>query len=245
MTKKILQFLLISGTFFLLCVNYVSATAITYDFEQITNNGNTALDPGQLTVTVSDEDTRLLANQVLVTIANNGNVDSTVDAVYFDDGTILGIASLIDADDADPYSNFGDSGVDFTQNTVQTVNPNNLPSGNTVGFYATVDFSADADNPAPTWGIDEGESLSIIFNIVEGADVFAALESAGEEGGLWVGLHVISIDSDTEGSVDGSESYVNLDKDGNSHIQSVPEPAAFVLFGIGLLGLARVSRRKK
>lgn len=39
--------------------------------------------------------------------------------------------------------------------------------------------------------------------------------------------------------------FVLIKGDGNGNVQIIPEPATFMLFGIGLLGLARVSRRKK
>jgi hypothetical protein len=195
------------------------ANAVTINFGCITNNnaGDCAIGEAQLSVELTDNGN----NQVLFTFFNTGTENSSIQAVYFDDGTLLGIASLIDADDGVG----GDSGVDFSVGAAPPV----LPGGNTITpvFETTAGFLADADNPAPFRGVNPGESLGVIFDLLAGktyADTVAALGTD-----LRIGMHVIAFDSG------GSESFVST---------VVPVPAAVWLFGSGLLGLVAVSRRK-
>ena len=63
--------------------------------------GQDLLEPGRIVV----------YNQVLFTFANSGPEASSITDVYFDDGALLGLAGLIDADDGTG----GLAGVDYTQ----------------------------------------------------------------------------------------------------------------------------------
>ena len=86
-------------------------------FTNITNNSGIAADIGtQLSVAVSP----YAGGRVLFTFENAGPDPSIIADVYFDDGSLLAIAELIDADE-----NGGDIGVDFSLNAA----PSNLPSG--------------------------------------------------------------------------------------------------------------------
>ena len=69
------------------------AQAEIFGFGCITNNGNgcVALAP-QLTVEVTNPG----GGQVLFTFRNAGIIASSIADVYFDDGTLLGIATIID-----------------------------------------------------------------------------------------------------------------------------------------------------
>jgi hypothetical protein len=187
----------------------VTTQAIPYGFDCITNTiaGDAAIGEAQLFVDVTEYEYD--NGQVLFTFANTGPEASSITDVYFDDGTLLGIASIINVE------NF----VEFSQ----LATPNNLPGGNNVSppFEVTAGFSADSDAPVQPMGVNPGESLGIIFDLQEGgtfADVIAELES----GELRIGIHVQGFDSG------GSESFIN----------HIPEPATlFLLIGLGIFGL--------
>jgi hypothetical protein len=201
----------------------LAAQAVPLDFYCITTNSasNCAIGEAQLAVDV----TSYSSNQVLFTFTNTGSFQSTISEIYFDDGTLLGIAELIDRD------NGGDLDVAFTQDDVDPVNPPVLPGGDSIFpvFEVTAGFLADADNPAPRWGVSPGEWLGIVFNLESGGtydDVLAELT----DGRLRIGMHVINF------SNGGSESFVN---------NPIPVPAAIWLLGSGLLGLGAIGRRRK
>jgi len=204
----------------LLSLFALPAQAVTLDFFCITNNnaGDCAIGASQLSVDVSSYG----ANQVLFSFYNTGSDQSTISEIYFDDGTLLGVAGLIDADDGTG----GDPNVDFTQGA----NPPDLPGGSSITpqFQVTAGFLADADNPAPKWGVSPGQTLGIVFDLQSGGTYSDVLTELGD-GTLRVGLHVINYTSG------GSESFVN---------NPLPAPAAVWLFGSGLLGLVAVARRK-
>jgi hypothetical protein len=212
----------------------VSAEFINLSFVNITNNGpiNVA---SQLNVKV--EDIVGSPNQVKFTITNSGSLDSVVTGVYFDDGTLLGIASLTES-----------SGVDFTQNSLDVVDPPDLPGGNAISppFVATAAFSSDADNPQPENGINHtgGEFLTITFNLISGqtyANVVAALQ--GSDPALRVGLRVQSIDGNEPNDSDG---FVNNPPPGGPPPQTeVPEPASIALALVGALGFGASRLRRK
>jgi len=205
------------------------AQAVTLDFYCITGNnaGDCSIGEAQLAVDVTSYGIGTGsggANQVLFTFTNTGSNQSTISEVYFDDGTLLALAGLIDADDGTG----GDPNVDFTQGAT----PPDLPGGNSISpaFQVTAGFLADADNPAPKWGVSPGESLGIIFDLQSSLTFNDTITALGS-GELRIGLHVINFASG------GSESFVNN--------AVVPVPAAIWLFGSGLLGLVGMARRKR
>jgi len=201
------------------------AWAEMYGFTVVENNSS-IYDPGimQFTVDVTDAGPVGSMNRVLFTFKNNGPITSSITQVYFDDGTLLGIADLIDKD-----QNSGDANVDFTQ--VGSAETPVLPGWENLDpdFITTAGFAAKAD-PSPSHnGIKVGESLGIIFNL-QGTQTLEDTIRMLADGGLRIGLHV-------QGFLDGkSESYVNGPP-------VLPLPGA-VLLGVLGLGAAGMKLRR-
>lgn len=207
-----------------------SAYGTTYSFVNVTGNdvANAASGEAQLSVDV----TSYSATQVLFTFKNVGASAMSIADVYFDDGALLGLAFLIDADD-----NGGDAGVDFSPGA----SPGNLPGGNAINFNTTSGFLADSDPPTQPNGVNPGETLGVVFNLIGGqtlADVIAALNlglanpGVDVTGGLRIGIHVQGFANG------GSESFVN----GPPDTPPVPLPAPVAL---GLAGLAPLALRRR
>jgi hypothetical protein len=202
----------------LMAINSQPAQAnLTLSMDKITNNGINTDIGGYLFVDVTDPG----GGQVLFTFRNTSPVASSIAAVYFDDGSLLGIASI---DNSDP-------GVAFTQ----LANPANLPGGNNASppFVTTAGFSADSDPPVQPMGVNPGETLGILFNL-QGSQMYADVLDELNTGVLRIGIHV-------QGFGDGSsESFVN----GPPDYPKVPAPGALLLgsFGVGLVGWWRRRR---
>jgi hypothetical protein len=191
-----------------------------YGFFNITANSvaDAAIGEAQLSVTVSDPG----AGQVLFRFDNSGPAASSITDVYFDDGTLLGIASLSDSG----------AGVAFSTGS----SPPNLPGGNSMSepFETTAGFSADSDPPVQPKGVNPGEWLEVLFDLLPGmsfGDVIDALEQGAGDGGLRIGIHVQGFASG------GSESFVNT--------PMIPLPPALLLGLSGLSGLGLVRRVRR
>ena len=189
--------------------------AFTYGFAPVTNSVATNVNAGQaqLSVTV---DAGSGPNQAKFTFNNSGPAAMSITDVYFDDGTLLGIASIVNG-----------TGVNFSQGAT----PGNLPGANGISpaFQTTAGFSADSNPPVQPNGVNPGESLTIIFNLLPGktfADTISALTTPTPTNKLRIGIHVQGFANG------GSESFVHL----------VPAPGAATL--IGLAGLLAARRRR-
>lgn len=195
-----------------LCLAAQAFAGVTYSFGCITNTSvaNAAAGATQLFVTVDPVGT----TQVAFRFDNLGPAAMSITDVYFDDGSLLGIASITNG-----------AGVSFSQGAA----PPNLPGGNSISpaFVTTVGFLADSLPPAQPNGVNPGEFVIITFDLIAGqtfADTIAALNTPGDY--LRVGIHV-------QGYADGgSESFVN----------NVPAPSSFALLGLG--GLLAARRRR-
>jgi hypothetical protein len=194
--------------------------AIQLGFYNITNNNplDAAIGESQLFVDVTNP----VSNQVLFTFGNTGPAASSITDVYFDDGPLFSFAGLIDADDGTG----GDAGVDFSQGA----SPPNLPGANNASppFVTTAGFAFDSDAPTQPNGVNPGEELGILFNLL-GSNSFADVIASLTNTSLRIGIHVQGFASG------GSESFVN---------NPVPEPATMLLLGSGLIGLAGFGRKK-
>ena len=193
-----------------------SAEAVSTGFSCITGSvaADCATGEAHLFVDVTDAG----SNRVLFTFSNTGPEDAAITDVYFDDGTLLGIAGLIDSDD-DALGSFGDPGVDFSPGA----SPGDLPGGEAIGFMVTVGFLADSDSPPPHNGVNPLESLGIVFDLQAGGTIADVLSELADET-LRIGIHVQGF------AGGGSESFVNI---------PVPEPGSALLVAMGLAGLAR------
>ncbi len=198
-----------------------SAHAVSVGFDNISGNNavDAAIGEAQLFVDVTDPG----GSQVLFTFFNTGPAASSITDIYFDDGDLMGSASLIDADEGIG----GDPGVDFTE----PASPGNLPSANNASPpFATAGFSADSDPPVQPNGVDPGESLGILFDLTDTpVGTFANVIAQLTNGDLRIGLHVQGFDGG------GSESFVNT---------PIPEPHAAVLFAVGALVVGTATRRR-
>lgn len=198
-----------------LAFSVAPAMADTFGFYRLTNNSSENL-AGQLFVDVTDTSDPG-KNQVTFKFTNKVGINSSITDIYFDDGTLLGIAAITQS-----------AGVNFSQ----PATPANLPSGNTATppFVTTNNFSADSNPPITANGVNAaGEWVAIEFDLINGkgfADTIAAIM----DGSLRIGLHVQSI-----GEKGRSDSYVN----------TVPLPGAVLLLGAGLARLVAYARRRQ
>lgn len=239
----------------------------TYSFKNITNNNaiDAAIGEAQMSVQLYGWDPTIGPHGAIVTGAaaqsatstlfvfrNIGNHASSIVQVYFEDGALLGISDLIDADD--PVDNPALAGVDFTEGKGS---PPNLPGGHDQNapnlggkeFLTTAGFLMDADPKGGKMhnGINESEELGVIFELKPGFTTQKLIDSIElalndpsairdpHQGGidvtptLRIGIHVQGYDGG------GSESFVNGGQPGSPGPTIVPEPTSLLLLFAGAI----------
>ena len=209
-------------------VGAAHAAMVSYGFGCISSNVAAACSAGQqqFRVEVTNElNNAALTGQVLFLFHNAGPVASSITDVYFDDGTLLSIAQVLNS-----------SGVSFSPLAA----PGNLPGGNALSpaFVTTAGFSADSNAPVQLNGANPGEHVGILFNLLEGkayADVIDSLNGAVTQAG---GAPALRIGVHAQGFADGSSaSFVNTPT-------AVPLPGAAGLLLMGLVAMARGRKRQ-
>lgn len=189
----------------LTCAVQVS-NAVIYPFEVFTQNGSYWDEEGaiQCYVDVTGDD-----NLADFTFYNSSAVDCSIMSIYFDDGLLFEISGIIDG-----------PGVEF----IYPANPANLPAGSIldVPFETTIDFCAKGTPPPPVNGINNTENeepvewVTIQFELING-NMFADVLNGLTDSTFRVGIHLAAFP----------------DCFGESAVTIIPEPATFVLLGVG------------
>ena len=200
-----------------------SAETIEMGFYRISERPTSLNDQATPQFRVSVSDVVGNVSQALFTFFNDGPIASSITDIYFDDGTpgaLFRIATLNEM-----------SGVDFEVGA----NPGNLPGAN----QADPDFevssallAADSEPKVQPNGINPGETLGVLVNLLNGATFQTIKQSLAGGDPLRVGIHV-------QGFGDGSSaSYVSRPPTITPPPpppQAVPLPAT-VWAGLALMG---------
>ena len=222
-----------------------SAESLTLNFAGIPSTVGTADHTAAgngLQVVVTDEGVG--ANQVKFTFLNNAPtaLSAIITDIYFQDGTLLGVANIVNDQEGKAYLTRYAGG--------EVVDPNGkkpyLPGGNSItpAFSPVVSAHFYEFDPLGNvnGGINNGESLEIVFNLLSGmtfGHVVNALNtpppSTDVRPSLRIGMHVQSI-----GNGDLSGSYINVPPGGTPPPPPPPPPAvplpATVWAGLALMG---------
>jgi hypothetical protein len=214
------------------------AQSTSFGFDCITNSAPQSCADGEarLNMVVAPG----AGNSVDFTFTNLSALDSSITEIYFDDGTLLALATV------------SDSGPGVTFSQIGSASPGNLPGGNgiTPKFETTAGFVIDTGSGGNTRGVENKldvggvqEFVTINFTLQPGRtynDTLTALTGPLGDGlDLRVGLHVrgFALPGGYGSSV--SESFVNL-------ASPIPEPHALAALAAGVFALSlRRSRTRR
>ena len=201
------------------------------------NNADTATGENQLFMSVTAYGT----NQVLFWFWNTGPNPSSITHVYFDDGSLFALASVID--DGAPPTGPPWEGVYFSQDVDKPWNAPDLPGGQELnppfvtnrypaesGKKQKFDLWAEGADPPPVaFGVNPDEWLGVVFDLESGMTLDDTIANLGS-GGLRVGIFVQGF------AYGGSESFIN-------NPVPIPAPGAALLGVLGLSLVGWVKRR--
>ncbi|RJX34694.1 MAG: PEP-CTERM sorting domain-containing protein [Desulfarculus sp.] len=185
-------------------------------FSRITDNSPVG-DQVNVLLNVSQFDT----DTMLFRFTNQSVLQSVVAEIYFYDAL-----SLVGSMDIRNDLNVG------LVTFIPGAHPGNLPGGDAYGFKTSfAALATESSNPSPTYGINPGESLTLLLNFSSSAAINSLIAGLNDRD-FMVGLHVVSIAGDQ------SDSFINNPPGGQ-----VPEPGTMLLMGSGLLLMGRLRKR--
>lgn len=201
------------------------AASFTINYQRITSNSASDV-AGQLLTRVADKvsalslyNVAIASDELLFTFSNNVGTASNISEVYFDDNGFLLSQTAI----RNSMAGFTDFG--------STLNPSNLPSGNTISFSATNGFGADASGN-PDNGVNTAtDLLGIVVKMAVGNSLTQVANAMASDS-LRLGLHVRSI-----GTAGKSDSFASVGQTVTADNPIVPVPGAVWLFATGLAAL--------
>ena len=201
--------------------------SVTYSFSHIVETGDTAtqlanggLGETRLFVDVVD----IGGGQVQFDFRNVGPEQMVIKEVYFDDGSILALASVVNG-----------PGTFFVQDEITPTSPGDLPAGNNLNpaFETTGFFSADAPNSGLGGdGVDPGEQVGIVFSLKDAQTYSDVLSDLDDGLTLRIGIHVGAF------ADDDSQTFVNNGR------TTIPAPGAILLGSIGMCSVGWLRKRK-
>jgi hypothetical protein len=216
--KHILKFqLMLAATIcFFVAPSLHASPTYKYNFTSVTDNDplNAAIGESQLLMDVIDAGN----NRVIFNFSNHGPAASAITDVYFEDGTLLGIASI---DDVDPA-------VSFSQLAQFTDVPTAISTAD--NFHVTVGFTSDFGDSVYSAGVNPGESIAVAFDLKPRKNFDNVLDDLGSQS-LRIAVQMKGFASG------GKEALINKSF-------SIPSPDAMVLASIGA-GLVIYLRRRK
>ncbi len=166
----------------IICAHPAQASYTCY-FDAFTSNGGYADDPGFNMYAVVSE----AAGQIDFTFHNESEFESAIARIYFDNGSLEDVSSIING----PGVNFD---LDFP-------GPGNLPAGKTLDPIFKADISVGAIAAPPHNGVNPQEWVKISFLLPAGM----TLEDIADEltsGQLRVGAHIIGLpDGSSEAAI--------------------------------------------
>lgn len=188
------------------CVLGVSRVhAELYVFGQITG-GQTGLNPDAFTMEVTEAG----MDQTLFTFTNNCGGEGVLARIFFMENDLMAFNQILEVPAGKGWSLYEKKAM--------------LPGGQPLGFTPHNSFGIFADPARPKNGLETGEFISILFDLVDGVS-FDNIITEIDNQSLGIGIHTQS-----------------LPGGGSASFTTIPEPLSLALLGIGTI-LIRNKRR--